>query len=41
MPAVLQGVILFVVGCAVVYALVACVGRGTSDGGDAPHHGHH
>lgn len=43
MPAVLQGVVLFVVGCLVVYGLIACVGRGTQDGHDKPHggHGHH
>lgn len=41
MPAMLQGVVLFVIGCVVVYAMIACVGRGAQSGHDKPHHGHH
>lgn len=40
MPAMLQGAILFVVGCVVVYGMIACIGS-AQGGHDKPHHGHH
>lgn len=44
MPGVFQGVVLFLVGCVVVYGLVASVKSSAKGGHDAGHghgHGHH
>ena len=40
MSAVLQGVILLLVGSAVVYGLLQCVGSGKAAGGHGHGHGH-